>query len=396
MNLNETEKMFLLEALKNYQRGRHEPIHWRVGIRGRFGQTPSEVQVKNKAPLVNGFTETSWLNFKRLDELVTRINEAFGILRAYLESKHIEGLDWSRTNTVVDPHVFLSLGFVFITSKMKYSRIEAEKQLEDWTALGLDCFILPELDQVANLYELAALELVPKYAKAMDTVNLPRDEHSGAIYGEIKDCIADKNIVGKAEEEIGKAFSTLESEGLAVIVEGVHLCWSWRGIILTREGTIVAEDLKFRIRQQAKEDKKPKAGISYLVKCPVCRKIFFMTTDMFDPDRAVRGYDLDFLPKFKKLRWSKPFTNDAIGQNIICNCGAFLVGMDNRFLDGVLIDPADHTAEESEEESDEKINNEELLKLTDEGLSQTKIAEIFKVSRQAIHKRLRALKGDSS
>lgn len=389
MKLTDFDKTCLLTALENHKREKRAPINWRVGIRARFSQIPSELSTSDDKPLIQGFTETSWLNSTGKTEQLNLVSKAESNLRGFLQSRHIEDIEPART-TKIDPDVFMNLGYAFVTSRKKYSREETDKLLQEWQSKGLDCFIIPELGQGAALYELTAVELIPKFKKAMDTKNVPLNGPAGVIYGRIEDVIHEEALIKEARETVNQAFESLETEGLAVRVKGVHLCWNWNGLVLTREGVAVAEDLQFRLKMQSKEEKRPKLGIKYLVRCPGCTKIYYTTNDDFDPDRAVRGHDLDLLPEYQRMKWSKPFTNDAIGMNITCLCEQPLVGYNNLFLDGVLVDPADNA-----DRSTGKIDDKKLLELVDEGKSQPKIAEIFGVTKQAVNKRLKYLQGEA-
>jgi len=128
-------------------------------------------------------------------------------------------------------------------------------------------------------------------------------------------------------------------------------------------------------------------------------------THLFRPDKPVTGEMLRLLPDLSKSTWHLNFGPSDAGEAICCpNCDEGLIDWDSgRFLEGTLI-PSDEDTEninESEEaETDQpgaekkKIDDAKLLEMVDEGKTQVEAANFFGVTKQAISKRIKALRGN--
>jgi hypothetical protein len=183
------------------------------------------------------------------------------------------------------------------------------------------------------------------------------------------------------------------------------------GLTLTDCGVDTAEDLKTRLRMQA--DATPDAAAGLLVKCGSCCRIFLETTDSYIADWPVIGHMLSFIEKYRKQRWSLPFSPHESHSCIICpGCDAPLLNVSARFLPDVLISPEEEKEADGQPDADavdpesqpnetaestgRKLTDEELLKMVDEGKTQVEIAELLGCSKQNINKRLKLLRKNAA
>ncbi len=387
----------LLKALENRAgHGRDNVLpKWRCIAIQRFDQTPAEIETVNAPEVATpAFGLSTMMTMVSAADIHNRASSARANLATRLEAARAKDPDFGSSRQV-DPEMFIRLGFVWVGSRPKLSKADSEEVAKDWRNKGFEVFVHCQTGDGADLYELQAVNLIPKFAKKAQLDHLPSDSNRGIVFGTIEAAIPDEKIAAEAWKEVDTAFQTLESEGLVVRVQGVNMGARWQGISLSHEGLAVAKDMKFRLRQQSADDAKPKGVGPFHVCCPNCKQVFMKTTDMYTEDSPVHGYMLEFLPQYKKLKWSLPFMPSAIGQNITCpGCSCVLTGTNNRFLDGILTDPNEE--EKADIQPDEstggKIDDEALLKMVDEGKPQTEIARFFQVSKQAVNKKLKALR----
>jgi len=385
MELSELEKELLIKTFKRVTE--NDVVSWRVAVRAQIDQTMTEAAAQTI--MARGVAHSHLLCASSDSQLSNAASGTLSALRGHLENLgSVRGVfDWGYGGSK-EPAIWRELGYVAHFSKRKSIRSEAEALQGRLTEMGLDCFIVAEMPALPAITELSVCRLIPRFAKEMVVDRLPVDQQNGLIYGSITDAIKDEKLAAEAKSTIDGVFEHLEKMTLVSRVNGVRLCWEWSGFVFTREGINVARDLEEQIRRRAKEDARVAPGI-YHVRCPACTRTEMVTTVDFDPDRPVRGWMLDFADKFKRLNWSLPFKPSDVGQNIVCShCQTVLIGTDNRFLSGVLVDQA----AETEDVDGRKIDDEELLRLVDSGKSQVEIAGIFGCSKQAVSKRLKALR----
>jgi len=146
--MKELEKQIILMAHKNHTHERRAPAHWRVGIKAHISQGPVELSSETK--VIDGICENNWMRFSDANSIENLVSDAKNKLEGFLKSIHLEGVEWGRTSNI-RPEIFLKLGFVFVTSNKIFERSKAESLMADWQKLGLDCFILAELQPGGDL-----------------------------------------------------------------------------------------------------------------------------------------------------------------------------------------------------------------------------------------------------
>lgn len=328
----------LMEAYKIHNEKHRVPVTWRVVIRCPFDGT-GEVGDDRQ---VQGIPLSDWLRFKFPTEPAERARQTYQQLKIYLKGQKIRGVSWSATD-LVDPEIFLSAGFCWAMSAALNTRSEAEALRETWASMGLDCFTLIDI--------------------------------GGA------------DIYGTADQgpEMIEAFREMELAGLGCQVQGYNQGRAWKGIALTQKGVDAAEDLTERKRRELVDATKPEKPFISNIKCLQCGAICYRTTDAFEVGKLLKGSMLELLLEFQNQSWLKPFPDDAEGEAIICaECGASLAGPNHRLPENCLVDEPPSTG---------RIDDEKLMELVDQGLTQVQIAEVFSVRKQAVSKRLKKLKG---
>jgi len=352
--MNKLKQSILLQAHKNHTHERRNPCHWRVFIKSNIQQNPFEQSEKSN--LICGFNQANWMGFKDLNAAKNLIGLAKNELEMFLASHHIEHLEPSRTNNI-EPEIFLKLGFVFVASHKFYEKSKAYDLLREWQQHSLDSFIAVETPGFgADLYASEALSL-SKYANMVQTSHLTRKGNFCRVPANVEPCLVGENrdVIEGAAKLINSAFENLEKQGLAVIVQGCNLCFTWTGLSLTKAGVSMAEQLKEAAYQAFLDEQASRAPKSCKIRCLSCGEILLRTTSFFRADKPVVGKMIELLPNLSKASWNIGFGPADSMEAICCiNCGERLIDFDSgRFLEDVLI-PYENTEDINEPEVQEK------------------------------------------
>ena len=85
--LSDFQRQLLLKAHAHHTTEGREIAHWRVGIKAHFQQAPSEVS--GKEAIIDGFTETTWLNCDAMTGACNSVSRTKEKLDQYLKSHQI-------------------------------------------------------------------------------------------------------------------------------------------------------------------------------------------------------------------------------------------------------------------------------------------------------------------
>jgi len=318
--MNELEKAILKKAHQHHVAEKRPPAVFRVTIRAFFQQRP--VALAAEEGMINGIFPDGWLCFiGHSSERVNSAIQARNALRNYLRSRRVDGIEYGRAD-LVDTEIFVRLGYVCEFSRKLYGLEDVVAQKSEWEGLGLDCAAIVEIQRSngpdpngAALYSWEALDLLPDFEGTVATDRLTIRGQYGRPPGAIEH-VVDADTAGRVRPEVDRAFKNIEEMSLAVRVKGVNLHFRYDGLMLTRAGLQVAEELPEKEKQAA---------------------------------------------------WEARFQSDP------------------------LVDSPDAESQST----GGKIDDQELLELVDGGATQVEAAAFFGVSKQAVNKKLKTLRGDS-
>jgi len=159
---------------------------------------------------------------------------------------------------------------------------------------------------------------------------------SGIEYEEIQ-VASSPDLTEKNRNHFKKNIAPLSKKGL--VVELTDCLNTEKAIALTEKGHQLAGELKDWRRNEPIRKLK-EAHIPRKIHCPTCHEELMQTRFTYVPGELVQGSMLTTFGTAADGNWSLPFNGNDIGKySIICpGCNGRLIGEDNLFLEGVLIE----------------------------------------------------------